>query len=120
MINQQHVAALKAWAMERNHDPKYFADLMNEPPAIDPDHTYMIWNMVTGECTTEALTPQSIEKLHTTWLKPRDAHEVVVMFPRALGINIYNSKSMPVATMFEGMERWNKFKRGEFAVTVLE
>lgn len=120
MITAEHEAALKARAMERNHDPKFFSDVMNEPPKIDPDHTYLIWNMVSGECTTEAMTPHGIERSHSGWLKPRAAHEVVVMFPRALGVNLYTAKLMPVATMFEGMERWQKFKRGEFAVTVLE
>lgn len=77
--------------------------------------TFMICNMVTGECTVEAPTPELIERTYhytDAWHKPRGIEQVIVEIPKVYGLNIHTYRQFPRNMIFDGVALYAKRKAG--------
>jgi len=72
--------------------------------------TFMICNMITGQCTVEAPTPELIHAaFHSPHVKPpRGIEQVIVEIPKVYGCNLHTYKQFPRNMIFDGVALFAK------------
>lgn len=73
--------------------------------------TFCICNLVTGECTTTAPTPELIERAyHAAWAPKRGPEQVIAEFPAAFGVTIHNFNTFPSTMVYDGIALYARRK----------
>lgn len=73
--------------------------------------TFMICNMITGQCTVEAPTPELIQRAFTytdAWTPKRGIEQVIVEVPKVYGLNLHTYKNFPRNMIFDGVALYAK------------
>lgn len=75
------------------------------------DATFMICNMITGQCTVEAPTPELIQHVFDytdAWTPPRGIEQVICEIPMVYGCNLHTYKMFPRNMIFDGVAIYAK------------
>lgn len=75
--------------------------------------TFLICNIISGECTVAAPTPELIEREFNrvdAYHKPRGADQMICEVPDVLGVNLTNYRQFPRNMIFDGIATWAKRK----------
>lgn len=73
--------------------------------------TFCICNLVTGECTVTAPTPELIERAyHAAWAPKRGPEQVIAEFPAAFGVTIHNFNTFPSTMVYDGIALYARRK----------
>lgn len=83
---------------------------------FDPDSSFFIGNVVTGELTVQAPNAEQIEKVFgytDTWTPKRGIEQVIVEIPRSYGVTLSNYRQFPRNMIFDGVARFAQRKANE-------